>query len=176
MKAAADPTPTGAGFLTVVLWLCAAGALWLLLSPAAFQRRILTARAHAEASAAETERLRVQGLQALRDGLEGDPSVIEREARKLGYGRPDERSYPLSPDHDLADAESEWLRNAETAERSLDSASATGQETAIRARKRIGAALMAIIGGAIAFLFFRDLRIDDPGDLPETDAASEESG
>ena len=175
MKAAADPTPTGAGFLTVVLWLCAAGALWLLLSPAAFQRRILTARAHEEASAAERERLRVQGLQRLRDGLEGDPSVIEREARKLGYGRPDERSYLLARDRDLADAESVWLRNAEEADRTLNAASAAGRETAARARKRIGAALMAIVGGAIAFLFFKDLRIDDPGDRSATDAASEES-
>ena len=176
MRAAADPMPTGAGFLTVVLWLCAVGALWLLLAPAAFQRRILTARAREEALAAERERLRVQGLQRLRDGLEADPSVIEREARKLGYGRPDERSYPLSPDRDLTNAQSAWLRNAEKSERALNAVSSAGREASARMRKRIGAALMAIIGGAIAFLFFRDLRIDDPSDQHATNAENEETG
>jgi len=175
MKEMADPIPPGMGFLTVVLWLCAAGALWLLLSPAAFQRRILTARAREAAVAAETERLRVQGLERWRDGLENDPAVIEREGRKLGYGHPDERSYPLSPVRDLADAETVWRRNANEAEQARDDASRADRETAARARKAVGAALMAILGGAIAFLFFRDLRIDDPGDPLATGEANEES-
>jgi len=170
----ADATAPGTDFLTVVLWLCAAGALWLLLSPAAFRRRVLTARAYEETVAVERERLRAAGLERWRDGLASDPSVIEREARKLGYGRPDERCYPLSPERDLANAETAWVRNAQKAER-VRNASATERERAAGGRKTIGAALMAIIGGAIAFLFFRDLRIDDPDERAATNAASEDS-
>jgi len=80
-------------FLAIVLWLSVAGALWLLLSPAAFRRRALTRRTERLGAEVREKWLNGVGLERWRDGLESDPSVIEREARKLGYGLPGERSY-----------------------------------------------------------------------------------
>ena len=139
----------GGRFVALTLWLCAAGILWLLLSPAAFRRRALTRRTELLRASVRSQWLRGVGLERWRDGLENDPTVIEREARKLGYGRPGERIYPLSPeDRRLA------------------------AKAGLRGQRRPGSAfgnilnavapvLMLIIIGTIAVLFFSDLKIDD---------------
>ena len=41
------------------------------------------------------QNLQLAALQAQIDGLAGDPSMIEREARRQGYGRPQERFYAV---------------------------------------------------------------------------------
>ena len=155
VKEWSDSIPAGPRFLTVVLWLCAAGALWLLLSPAAFQRRALSRRAAQSETVAERERERVRGLEYWRNGLESDPSVIEREARKLGYGAPDERSYPHPPQ---GDARAAWQENADRARR----AGAGDAYTSRSMKRTVGYVLMFIIAGAVAFLFFWDLRVEEP--------------
>jgi len=149
------------GFLTVVLWLCVAGAMWLLLAPAAFQRRALTRRVVRAEVSTESQRLHTSGLQRWHDGLENDPSVLEREARKLGYGFADERSYPVSAEVDLADADEVWRKNALAAQARLAAKSDSGSwRTTIR--YTVAPVLMLIIVGAIAFLFFRGLHVEDP--------------
>ena len=128
--------------------LCAAGALWLLLSPTAFRRRALAQRAEQLAVEAHAEWVRNAGLERWRDGLAGDPSVIEREARKLGYGRPGETSYPPAPKA-FADA----IRPPE--QESVSWTSEIGRSVA--------PVLMLIIAGVIMVLFFTDLKVEDPG-------------
>ena len=143
-------------FLVIVLWLCAAAALWLFLSPAAFTRRALTRRANRlDAELRQAWILNV-GLERWRNGLEGDASVIEREARKLGYGRPNERLYPLS------DAE---LRAA----RARLNAEISGGETPWSSTlgRSLAPALLLFIAGIVAVLFFTDLKVDDPSADPK---------
>ena len=141
-----------------MLLLCAAGALWLLLSPAAFKRRALALRAQQLAVDAHAEWVRNAGLERWRNGLEGDPSVIEREARKLGYGRPGETSYPLTPE-----AFAEAVRPP--AQDTVSWSSEIGRSVA--------PVLMLIIAGVIIVLFFTDLKVEDPGtrrEAPEQNA------
>ncbi len=139
-------------FLAAVLWVVAAGALWLLVSPAAFNRRALQQRVagmEAEVARAEAHNL---ALRDRRDGLKGDPSVIEAESRRLGYGRPNERTYPLA----------EGAGRKVTAADST-TANATHREAASAersARQGVSRVVMLIVAGAALFLFFRDLRIN----------------
>ena len=145
--------PAGSGLLAIGLGVCAAGALWLLLSPAAFHRRILTRRV---ARLEEEKRAEWAGgiaLEHRRDGLEGDPSVIEKAARRLGYGRVREYTYPLSQERLSAMRR----RVAANAERSLPS-SEPG-----RVRRLTVSAVALLIGGAMAILFFAGLKVEDPG-------------
>ncbi len=149
---------TDSRFLMIILWLCVAGALWLLLSPAAFARRDLTRRTEALQAAVHREALRNAGLDRWRDGLENDPSLVERKAREQGYGRPGERIYPVSP------AELRAARQGLRAPRKDDPSlfSTVGQSVA--------PVLMLLIGGIIAIFFFTDLRVEDPaqaGKAPE---------
>lgn len=141
-------------FFTLLLWLCAAAAAWLLFSPAAYERRALTRRAEQIESEIIQERLYNAELQRWRDALENDPSAIEREARRLGYGRPNEHSYQLSP-VELARARAELAINHEIERPAID-----------RFRKTVAPALMVLIAGAVAVLFFSGLKIDDPLDRP----------
>lgn len=147
-------------FLTAVLWLCAAGALWLLLSPAAFQRRALARRVSLLEEEIASERRETAGLRRWRNGLANDPSVIEREARKLGYGLPDERVYPLPADTVIRRAEAEWERRRE--------AHAEVSNLALKAivRRTVTPVLMLLLGGFTAFLFYHDLRIEEPSPPP----------
>ena len=154
-----------AGFLTVVLWLCVAGALWVLLSPAAWQRRALTRRADRLEVQVRREWRRGVGLERWRDGLETDPSAIEREARKLGYGLPGERSYPGVPTATSARLAA-GRAGRPPARNEVSWVSAVGQSVA--------PVLMLIIGGALAVLFFTDLRVEDPGARPRTDGGGQE--
>ena len=78
------------------MWLCAAGAAILLLCPAAFNRRVLTLQTESAETEARRQFTRNAGLERWRDALESDPSVIESEARNNGYGRADEKPYPIT--------------------------------------------------------------------------------
>jgi len=146
---------TTSGLLAIALWLCAAGACWVLLSPAALHRRTLTERVTETRADRLREWMRGVWLERVRDGLQGDPSVIEKEARRLGYGRPREYAYPLSP------------RERQAADRSLSAASVAAHPDPWPAvRHSLAPALMLIIACAIAILFFTDLRVEDPGPQP----------
>ena len=139
-------------FLATALLVCGAGALWLLLSPAAFERRARTRAADSLRTQVEQEWQRNIVLERYRSGLEGDPAVIEREARKLGYGRPGERTYPLSQEEIRA-------QEARLAE--------SGQPHRLRlwfreVGRAVAPALMLILAGAVAVLFFTDLRVEEP--------------
>ena len=151
MTADASRNESNSRFFIVVLWLCAAGALWLLLSPAAFSRRALTRRAERLEAEQRQEWLLNVGLERWRNGLEGDASVIEREARKLGYGRPNERLYPLS-EAELRAARARL--NAEVAGGETPWSSALGRS--------LVPALLLFVVGIVAVLFFTDLKVDDP--------------
>ena len=141
---------THSRFLAVVLWVCAGAALWLLLSPAAFTRRDLTRRVAALGAEVQREELRNGGLARWRDGLQSDPSVIEREARKLGYGRPGERVYRLT------EAE---LRAAQPL---LRDGGRGGFSWTSAVAESVAPVLILLIAGVIAVLFFTDLRVEDP--------------
>ncbi len=143
----------GNRFLALVLWVCVVGALWLLLSPAASERRGRTRAVERARQQNEDEwRFNVE-LEDYRYGLESDPVVIELEARKLGYGRPGEQTYLLTPEEIRAQ---EILLTA-----------ARGPSIFERLSREIGGAmapaLMLAIFGITAILLFADLRIDDPG-------------
>jgi len=141
-------------FFAVALWLCAAGAAILLLCPAAFNRRVLTLQAeHAEAKA-RRQFTRNAGLERRRDALESDPSVIEREARNNGYGRAAEKPYPITA--------AEW----KAARARLTGAAPAGREISAEpsaVSQAILPTLMLIIVGAVAVLFFCDLKVPEPG-------------
>ncbi|MGD0999269.1 MAG: hypothetical protein ABSA67_01105 [Candidatus Brocadiia bacterium] len=141
-------------FFAVALWLCAAGAAILLLCPAAFNRRVLTLQAeHAEAEA-RRQFTRNAGLERRRDALESDPSVIEREARNNGYGRAAEKPYPITA--------AEW----KAARARLTGAAPAGREISAEpsaVSQAILPTLMLIIVGAVAVLFFCDLKVPEPG-------------
>ena len=77
--------------------------------------------------------------------------MIEREARKLGYGRAGEKVYPISAAEWKA-ARARWAADADRVAPS--GASALGQA--------LLPAVTLLILGAIAVLFFSDLRVDDP--------------
>ncbi len=150
------------GLLAIALWLCAAGACWLLLSPAARHRRALTERVKDTRAERQGEWMHGVWLERVRDGLQGDPSVIEKEARRLGYGRPNEYAYPLSP------------QDLQAADRSLNTASVATDPWPAAGRS-MAPVLMLIIACAIAILFFTDLRVEDPGppSLPERQGDTE---
>ena len=141
-------------FVAAVLFFCAAGALWLLLSPAAFKRRASALRAEQLEAEVRREWLQNAGLERWRNALESDPAVIEREARKLGYGRPGEGVYPLS---------SAELRAAFARVRA-GKAAGGGSLWFSAIRDSVAPVLLLIIGGTIALLFFTDLRIEDPAE------------
>lgn len=141
-------------FLAAALLLCGVAALWLLLSPAAFKRRAMQRRAAAIESGKHTEWLYNLALERRRDGLLNDPSVIEEEARKLGYGRPGERTLqttldPLPTPRSLGGA-------ADDIRQDFSWFSAF--------RRSIAPVLMLAIAGFVAVLFFTDLRVEDPGE------------
>ena len=138
------------GFLVAVLWLCAAGALWLLVSPAAFKRRALMRRVELLEQSVHSEWARNIGWERWRDGLAGDPSMIEREARKLGYGRPGELRYRVT-----ANATSNVIPADSGSNERFSWLSEIGQSVA--------PVLMLIIVGAIAVPFFAGLKVEDPG-------------
>jgi hypothetical protein len=138
-------------FFAVVLWLCAGAAAYLLFGAAAFNLRAMSAQVEESEAAARREWIRNAGLERWRDGLAGDASVIEREARKLGYGRAGERVYPIS-EAEWKAARARWAADADRAAPS--GASALGQAFL--------PAVTLLILGAIAVLFFSDLRVDDP--------------
>jgi len=140
-----------------MLLLCAAGALWLLLSPAAFKRRALALRAERLEAMVHAEWRRNIGWEQWRDGLDRDPSTIEREARKLGYGRPGEASYRI-----IAGPGSEATRTRPRFPWSSD------------LMRSAAPVLMLLIAGVIAILFFADLKVEDPGANHRTTVARRE--
>ncbi len=141
-------------FFALAVWLCAAGAAVLLLCPAAFNRRMLTLQTESAETEARRQFARNAGLESRRDALETDPSVIESMARNNGYGRADERSYPITA--------AEWkaarahLAAAVPAERA-----APAEPSAVS--QAILPALMLVLLGAAAVLFFCDLKVPEPG-------------
>ncbi len=141
-------------FFAVALWLCAAGAAILLLCPAAFNRRVLML----EAERAETEARRQfthnAALERWRDSLESDPSVVESEARSNGYGRADEKPYPITAAEWKA-ARARLVAAAPAVREPVSEPSAVGQA--------ILPTLMLILLGAAAVLFFCDLKVPEPG-------------
>ena len=135
----------------LVLWLCAAAAAYLLFGSAAFNVRALTAQKEACEAAVRQEWLRNADWERWRNGLAGDASVIEHEARKLGYGRAGETRYPLS--------EAEW----KAARARYEAAAAhSAPPDALALSQALLPAVLLLILGAIAVLFFSDLRVDDP--------------
>ena len=151
-------------FFAVALWLCAAGSAILFLCPAAFNRRALTLQTESAEAEARRQFARNAGLERRRDALESDPSVIEREARNNGYGRAAEKPYPITA--------AEW----KAARARLAAAAPDGREApssvALRGWERdepsavsqaVLPTLMLIILGALAVLFFCDLKVTEPG-------------
>jgi hypothetical protein len=142
-------------FFAAALWLCAAGSALLLLCPAAFNRRALTLQAESAEAEARREFTRNADLERWRDALESDPSVIERAARNNGYGRAAEKPYPITA--------AEWK-----AVRSRLAAAAPIGRQAPSAPSAVSQAvlptLMLIILGALAVLFFCDLKVPERGD------------
>lgn len=138
-------------FFSVLLWVCAAAAVWLLVSPVAWTRRALTRRVEGMAAEVQREQAFNRRLNRWREGLESDTSMIEREARKLGYGRPGEYVFALSP-ADLRAARSRW--NAGGPEEGFPWSSALGES--------LLPALALLLAGVLAVLFFTDLKVEDP--------------
>ena len=140
--------------LNIALLVCGAGALWLLLSPSAFERRARMRLAEKLRGGFQTEWAYNVALSRYRRALEGNPAVIEREARKLGYGRPGERVYHLS--------ESE-LRAQEARLARKDRPEADGGFSK-GIMRGVTPAILLILAGVAAGFFFADLRIDDPAE------------
>jgi len=136
--------------MAAVLWICAAGALWLLLSPAAFERRALQRQATELEADVHANWQHNIGLERWRNGLENDPSVIEREARKLGYGRPREELVPIA-----------GLQNQAVRHGKRDKANSWWPSV----RQTVATTLILIIAGAIAIMFLIDLKVEDAGDI-----------
>ena len=149
MEKARRRLPPGRGFIATVLWICVIGAVWLLLSPAAFERRALQRQTTELAADVHAHWRRNIGLERWRNGLENDPSVIEREARKLGYGRPREELVSVAPQPN------ETVRHGERGE-----ANPWWPDI----RQTVATTLILIIAGAIAIMFFIDLKVEDAGD------------
>jgi len=156
MKIGLPTRMTDRGFLAVTFLVCGVGALYLLLSPAGRERRA----AERAVARLEVERDREwrynHALERYLHGLQTDPSLIELEARRLGYGRPGERTYALSP-----------------ADISALSPRPTATALSLRriARDVIRASLPAFVIlslAGLALFFFTDLRLD-PGQGPEDD-------
>ena len=147
-------------FLTLVLWLCALGALWLLVSPAASKRRALAERADQLDARLAAERKRNQTLQAWRKSMEEDPSALEREARRMGYGRPGERSYPASPDqlNAMADALRRAQERAQAAQRRAEEDLSAWD---VEAKRSVADVLMFICAAAAAVLFCSGMKIKE---------------
>lgn len=138
--------------LNHALLICGACALWLLVSPSAGERRARARIAQQLRASFQTEWEYNVVLTRYRHGLENDPAVLESEARRLGYGRPGERAYPLSK----AELRAEQNRLPKSA-----------QPHRIRNLSReitraIAPALLLIIAGAAAVIFFANLSIEDP--------------
>lgn len=144
----------GSGFLAVSLLLCGVGAAWLLLSPTAFERRARRRQAERLLARNRIEWRYNVALERRRHGLLGDPSAIEKEARELGYGRPGERRYPLTPQEIHAE-EVRLVPDGRPRRLLLRLAGEVGYA--------LVPALMLILAGAVAVMFFSDLRIADPG-------------
>lgn len=139
--------------LNIALLVCGACALWLLLSPSAFERRARARLAQQLSTRFHTEWEYNVVLTRYRHGLENNPALIEREARKLGYGRPGEHPYPLS-------------------EEELRAGGARLAPAAPRHRRdlsrgiilAVAPALLLILAGVGAVLFFANLQIHDPAE------------
>ena len=149
MEKAQPRLPPGRGFIAIVLWMCAIGAIWLLLSPAAFERRALQHQTTELEADVHANWRRNIGLERWRSGLENDPSVIEREARKLGYGRAREELVAVAPQPDGT------VRNGARGE-------ANSWWPGVR--QIVATTLILIIAGAIAIMFLIDLKVEDAGD------------
>jgi hypothetical protein len=143
-------------FFAVALWLCAAGAAILLLCPAAFNRRVLTLQNERAETEARRQFTRNGELERQRNALESDPSVIESEARRNGYGRAAEKPYPITA------AEWKTARAHLTAEAGISSGAGAPAEPSA-AGQAILPAIMLIILGTMAVLFFCDLKVPEPG-------------
>jgi hypothetical protein len=142
--------------MAVALWLCAAGAALLLLCPAAFNRRVMTLQTERAEAEARRQFARNAALERWRDALESDPSVVEREARNNGYGRAGEKPYPITA------AEWKAVRARLVAAASVPLGGLErGEPSAVG--QAIPRALMLIILGALAILFFSDLKVPEPG-------------
>ena len=151
MNAETAVPPKETRFFALALWLCAGASLWLLLSPAAFARREKTLLVQTLRADVRQEWIRNVGLERWRAGLEDDRSVIEREARKLGYGRPGEKLYLLSPAEVRA---IESRLRVETPDDNFSWTGALGQS--------IAPSLLLLILGILAVLFFTDLKVEEP--------------
>jgi len=141
-------------FFAVALWLCAAASAILLLCPAAFNRRVMTVQAESAEAEARRQFTRNTDLERRRDALESDPSVIESMARNNGYGRAAEKPYSITA--------AEW----KAARAHLSAAAPAGRETPAEpsaVSQAILPAIMLIILGAMAVLFFCDLKVPEPG-------------
>jgi hypothetical protein len=152
-----------ARFFAVALWLCAAGSAVLLLCPAAFNRRVLTLQSESAEMESRRQFVRNADLERRRDALDSDPSAIEREARNNGYGRADEKPYPIT----AAEWKAARARLALAAAPALrQSSGQAGREAPLApsaAGQAILPALMLVILGALAVLFFCDLKVPEPG-------------
>ena len=141
-------------FFAVALWLCAAGSAILLLCPAAFNRRALTLKAESAEAESRGQFTRNADLERWRDALESDPSVIERAARNNGYGRAAEKPYPITA--------AEWKAvRARLAAAAPAGRQAPAEPSAVS--QAILPALMLVILGALAVLFFCGLKVPEPG-------------
>lgn len=147
VRETARPETSGLRFLALAVWVSVAGGLWL--EHVAVNRRQLETRESRLDAQKRREWLVNARLERIANGLQEDPALIEREARRLGYGRRGEYSYPLT----ARDLRSVRVNPSEDA-----SGGASWSRTLIDAGT---SAVMLLIAGVIAVLFFADLRVDD---------------
>jgi hypothetical protein len=136
--------------LPITLFLCVLAALWLMLSPAAWERRAQTQAVYHARLSARQELEHNHKLERYRLELEGDRTRLETEGRRLGYGRHGEEPYPLTE---------EEIRAKRDRLSPPDEAGLVERwgETALQALVPM---LLCMAGGAACILFFADLRID----------------
>ena len=148
--------PRDSRFLAAALLLCAAGATWLLLSPSAFERRALARRAERLETRRHGECARNMAYASRLQGLRSDPSVIEREARRLGYGLPGERTVivPLA-----------------AAEMPPAASSAQAPAWSDGVGRSVAPVLMLVVAVAAGVLFFSGMKVEDPGAAIEDEAS-----
>lgn len=156
LRESARPETTGLRFLALAVWVSVAGGLWL--EHVAVNRRLLETREARLDTEKRREWLVNARLERIANGLQEDPALIEREARRLGYGRRGEFTYPLTA-HDLKS-----VRLNPTQE------TPAGLPWAQKLTEAVASAVMLLIAGVIAVLFFTDLRVDDhlPRSTPPT--------
>jgi len=147
LREGAQPGSSGLRFLALAVWVSVAGGLWL--EQVAVHRRMLETRASRLEAEKRHEWLVNTRLERIANALQEDPALIEREARRLGYGRRGEFSYPLT------------ARDLSSVRPTAHGPEGEGWSWPRTLLDAVASAVMLLIAGVIAVLFFADLKVDD---------------